>query len=79
MERKQRLDGAAVVILLGCCVLWGLNQVAAKAALAEIGPLWQAALRSGFDDHLTKPVNPADLLRLISQQNLAPRLRVNAP
>ncbi len=48
MERKQHLDGAAVVILLGCCVLWGLNQVAAKAALTEIGPLWQAALRSGL-------------------------------
>ncbi len=47
MERKQHLDGAAVAILLGCCVLWGLNQVAAKAALTEIGPLWQAALRSG--------------------------------
>lgn len=29
-------------------MLWGLNQVAAKAALTEIGPLWQAALRSGL-------------------------------
>jgi drug/metabolite transporter (DMT)-like permease len=48
MERKQHLDSTAVVILLGCCVLWGLNQVAAKAALTEIGPLWQAALRSGL-------------------------------
>ncbi|MBO9686765.1 DMT family transporter [Roseateles chitosanitabidus] len=47
MERKQQLDGTAVLILLGCCLLWGLNQVAAKAALTEIGPLWQAALRSG--------------------------------
>jgi drug/metabolite transporter (DMT)-like permease len=26
---------------------WGLNQVAAKAALAEVPALWQAALRSG--------------------------------
>ncbi|RZI61169.1 MAG: DMT family transporter [Rubrivivax sp.] len=48
MERKHHLDSTAVVILLGCCVLWGLNQVAAKAALTEIGPLWQAALRSGL-------------------------------
>lgn len=47
MERKQQLDGTAVLILIGCCLLWGLNQVAAKAALTEIGPLWQAALRSG--------------------------------
>ncbi|OWQ85289.1 EamA family transporter [Roseateles aquatilis] len=47
MERKQHLDGTAVAILLGCCLSWGLNQVAAKTALTEIGPLWQAALRSG--------------------------------
>ena len=36
----------AVGALVGCCLLWGLNQVAAKAALAEIPPLWQAAARS---------------------------------
>jgi drug/metabolite transporter (DMT)-like permease len=45
-ERKSHLDSFAVVSLLLCCVLWGLNQVAAKAALSEIGPLWQAGLRS---------------------------------
>ncbi len=32
--------------MLLCCLLWGLNQVAAKAALTEITPLWQAGLRS---------------------------------
>ncbi|MCH7343370.1 DMT family transporter [Pelomonas sp. CA6] len=46
-QRKSQLDGLAVLLLLACCVMWGLNQVAAKAALSEIGPLWQAALRSG--------------------------------
>ena len=45
-ERKSHLDVVAVVLLVVCCFLWGLNQVAAKAALPEIGPLWQAALRS---------------------------------
>ncbi|HEX2009383.1 MAG TPA: DMT family transporter [Roseateles sp.] len=45
-ERKTHLDSKAVALLLGCCVLWGLNQVAAKAALSEITPLWQAGLRS---------------------------------
>ena len=44
--RRERLDGRAVAILLVCCVLWGLNQVAAKVALAEVPPLTQAALRS---------------------------------
>ncbi len=45
-ERKTRLDSLAVAALVGCCFLWGLNQVAAKAAMPEVPPLWQAALRS---------------------------------
>ena len=45
-QRRERLDPLAVGLLLSCCVLWGLNQVAAKVALAEVPPLTQAALRS---------------------------------
>ena len=45
-ERKSQLDALAVATLVVCCFLWGLNQVAAKAALPEIGGLWQAAVRS---------------------------------
>ena len=45
-ERKSQLDALAVASLVTCCFLWGLNQVAAKAALPEVGALWQAALRS---------------------------------
>ncbi len=45
-ERKPHLDTLAVVSLIVCCFLWGLNQVAAKAALPEIPALWQAAGRS---------------------------------
>jgi drug/metabolite transporter (DMT)-like permease len=45
-ERKSHLDTRAVVLLVLCCLLWGLNQVAIKAALPEIPPLWQAAARS---------------------------------
>ena len=33
-ERKAHLDAFAVVIIVFCCFLWGLNQVAAKAAHA---------------------------------------------
>ncbi|NCT83105.1 MAG: DMT family transporter [Comamonadaceae bacterium] len=44
--RQSHLDPRAVLLLLLCCLLWGINQVAAKAALTEIGPLWQAGLRS---------------------------------
>ena len=45
-ERKAHLDALAVGALVVCCFLWGLNQVAAKAALPEIPALWQAAARS---------------------------------
>lgn len=45
-ERRSHLDGFAVVCLVGCAALWGLNQTASKAALAEIPPLLQAAARS---------------------------------
>jgi drug/metabolite transporter (DMT)-like permease len=45
-ERKPHLDRLAIALLLLCCLLWGLNQVAVKAALTEISPLWQAGLRS---------------------------------
>jgi len=45
-DRHSHLDGRAVLLLVVCCFLWGLNQVAAKVAIAEVPPLWQAALRS---------------------------------
>jgi drug/metabolite transporter (DMT)-like permease len=45
-ERKLKLDTLAVASLVLCCFLWGLNQVAAKVAIAEVPPLAQAAIRS---------------------------------
>ena len=47
-DRKTELDAVAVASLLLCCVLWGLNHVATKLALAEIPPLLQASSRSFF-------------------------------
>jgi drug/metabolite transporter (DMT)-like permease len=45
-QRKDHVDGLAVALLLGCCAIWGLGQVAAKLTLSEIPPLMQAAVRS---------------------------------
>ena len=45
-ERNAHLDTLAVAMLVFCCFLWGLNQVAAKVAMPEIPALWQAAVRS---------------------------------
>ncbi len=46
-ERHATLDARAMAVLLVCCTLWGLNQVAAKVALVDIPPLVQASARSG--------------------------------
>ena len=45
-QRKAHLDTLAVVSIVACCFIWGLNQVAAKATLSEIPALWQACVRS---------------------------------
>ncbi len=45
-QRRSHLDSLAVGLLVGCCFLWGLNQVAVKVALPELPALVQAAVRS---------------------------------
>ena len=45
-DRHAHLDRLAVVLVVGCSFLWGLNQVAVKAIVGEVPPLVQAALRS---------------------------------
>lgn len=45
-ERKSHLDGLAVGSTLLCCVIWGVGQVAAKVAVADIPPMLHGALRS---------------------------------
>ncbi|GAA0742288.1 DMT family transporter [Ideonella azotifigens] len=45
-DRKTQLDTLAVCCLVGCALLWGVNQTATKIALQEVPPLLQAAGRS---------------------------------
>lgn len=44
-NRKNHLDGLAIGLLLCCFAFWGFQQALAKATLAEIAPVFQAALR----------------------------------
>jgi drug/metabolite transporter (DMT)-like permease len=44
--RHAHLDTTAVLSLLLCCFLWGLNQVSIKAAMPEVPVLMQLAIRS---------------------------------
>ncbi|MFM2035133.1 MAG: hypothetical protein RL459_398 [Pseudomonadota bacterium] len=46
-QRKDHLDGLAVLLLLGCCLLWGFQQALAKATLAELPPVFQVSIRLG--------------------------------
>jgi drug/metabolite transporter (DMT)-like permease len=45
MQRKNSLDGVAISLLLGCCLFWGFQQVLVKATIAEVPPVFQAAMR----------------------------------
>jgi drug/metabolite transporter (DMT)-like permease len=42
------LDRFAFLVMSGLCVAWGGNQVAAKVALVDFGPMTQCALRNGL-------------------------------
>ncbi|WP_066271620.1 DMT family transporter [Hydrogenophaga palleronii] len=44
-QRKPHLDSLAITLLVLCCAFWGFQQILIKVAVAEIPPLWQAAMR----------------------------------
>ena len=44
--RRARLDLTAILLIVGCCAVWGLNQVVVKVTLPQVPPLLQAGLRS---------------------------------
>lgn len=44
-SRKNHLDTIAVSLLLACSLFWGFQQVLVKATIAELPPVFQAAIR----------------------------------
>jgi drug/metabolite transporter (DMT)-like permease len=44
--RKNHLDSVAYALLMACCLFWGLQQVMAKATIAEVPPVLQSAVRA---------------------------------
>jgi drug/metabolite transporter (DMT)-like permease len=44
-QRKEHLDTLAITLLIVCCAFWGFQQILIKTTVAEVPPLWQAALR----------------------------------
>ena len=46
-DRRTALDSRAIVLVIGCCLVWGMGQIAIKAALlGGLPPLLQAGVRS---------------------------------
>ena len=45
VTRLEQLDRTAVLLLIACCMFWGLQQVLAKATLTEVAPMAQASFR----------------------------------
>jgi drug/metabolite transporter (DMT)-like permease len=43
---RQVLDARAYGLMVACCLLWGLQQVAVKLALPDVSPVMQGGLRS---------------------------------
>jgi len=48
MNTRKALNGQIGAIMLVLCLIWGLQQVAIKAAAPDIAPIMQIALRSGI-------------------------------
>jgi len=48
IDTHKAIDGLAMGLMLLLCMIWGLQQVALKAAAPDVAPLLQLALRSGL-------------------------------
>ncbi|MCX5467797.1 DMT family transporter [Acinetobacter nematophilus] len=50
------LDRKASALMVGLCLIWGLQQVVLKLAAADISPMMQIAIRSGLSAILVYPL-----------------------
>ena len=44
---RRPIDGYALITCLVLCIIWGLQQVAIKAAGSDVSPMLQVSVRSG--------------------------------
>lgn len=52
------LDRKASALMVGLCMIWGLQQVVLKLAATDISPMMQIAIRSGLSAVLVYPLIP---------------------
>ena len=53
---RKVLDAKASTIMVGLCMIWGLQQVVLKMAAVDISPIMQIAIRSGLSAVLVYPL-----------------------
>ncbi|ENU29236.1 hypothetical protein F991_02963 [Acinetobacter sp. CIP-A165] len=71
MDERKTLDARASGLMIGLCMIWGLQQVILKMAAPDISPLMQIALRSGLAAILLLPLLCLDkTAELFNRQNL---------
>lgn len=46
MNKKNNLDTFCISVMILLCALWGFQQVAIKAVIDDVSPIWQAGMRS---------------------------------
>ena len=73
MSERQALDAKASTLMVGLCMLWGIQQVVFKIAAPDISTLMQVALRSGLSALMLYPlIKLADRRRLWRKDYLYP-------
>lgn len=48
MDTRKNIDGLAGAMMVGLCMIWGMQQVVLKAAANDVAPVMMLALRSGI-------------------------------
>ncbi len=44
-QRRDHIDRTGALVVVACCLFWGLQQILIKSIVDEVPPLWQAAIR----------------------------------
>lgn len=53
---RKALDAKASSLMVGICIIWGIQQVVLKIAAADISPIMQIAIRSGLSALMVYPL-----------------------
>ena len=64
MDTRKNIDGLAGGLMVGLCMIWGMQQVVLKAAADDVAPVLMLALRSGIAALLVALLMPVSYTHL---------------